>query len=370
MSKSSSDFFSGKRPWSKIKDQILGSYLTPYLNKVNKLGNKIIIVDGFAGQGKFDDGSIGSPFMICQIAKKSLGTNFTAVLVNKEKKYHDRLTKLTKEFIDLGCAVTIHGTAEDLLKKLNNIIGDESILVYLDQFGISGSKFSTILPYLIRKQIYSTELILNISVPIIHRLSAKNTQNPLDSKVIQNREILTEVFGGDYWMKYLFDRTIEPNEQINLLMQEYKMHLKKYLPYVGFCPVHEKGKKSTLKYCVFFASRHPDSALLLNDSMFSAYWAHIWDCTFKSTLFEFQDKSINLPSDYYMELKSIIIGYLSSKPYSRKELWQCIINEYFMRFHSTHFKKEIHTLVSNHKINFIDVKGTKRLNDESILKLN
>lgn len=51
-----SEFFSGKRPWSKIKDQVIEDYLIPYLNKVSKLKKKIIIVDAFAGPGIFEDG--------------------------------------------------------------------------------------------------------------------------------------------------------------------------------------------------------------------------------------------------------------------------------------------------------------------------
>ncbi|MDD4972682.1 MAG: hypothetical protein PHT07_24900 [Paludibacter sp.] len=82
MSNSSADFFKVKNPWSKIKDQILEKYLPPYLNKISKLGNRIVIVDGFAGPGIFDDGSIGSPKMICDISKKHLGNNFIAILVD------------------------------------------------------------------------------------------------------------------------------------------------------------------------------------------------------------------------------------------------------------------------------------------------
>lgn len=54
------EFFKGKRTWSIIKDQIIKDYLAPYLSKVSKLNKRIVIVDAFAGPGRFDDGSIGS----------------------------------------------------------------------------------------------------------------------------------------------------------------------------------------------------------------------------------------------------------------------------------------------------------------------
>ena len=59
-----SEFFKGKRPWARIKDKVIGDYLVPYLNKVSKLKRTIVIVDAFAGQGIFEDGSKGSPIII------------------------------------------------------------------------------------------------------------------------------------------------------------------------------------------------------------------------------------------------------------------------------------------------------------------
>ena len=58
------DFFKGKKPWSEIKDAVIGSYLPPYLRKVAQLEKHIVLVDAFAGRGKYEDGSAGSPLMI------------------------------------------------------------------------------------------------------------------------------------------------------------------------------------------------------------------------------------------------------------------------------------------------------------------
>jgi three-Cys-motif partner protein len=70
MSTDTDDFFKGKRPWSKIKDRILNSYMSPYMAKVNQRGQPILVLDAFAGPGRFDDGQPGSPLIICQAAEK------------------------------------------------------------------------------------------------------------------------------------------------------------------------------------------------------------------------------------------------------------------------------------------------------------
>ena len=56
-------FFSGKRPWSKIKDKVLSEYMPAYLRKVATLGKDILLIDGYAGPGEFDDNTHGSPLI-------------------------------------------------------------------------------------------------------------------------------------------------------------------------------------------------------------------------------------------------------------------------------------------------------------------
>ena len=60
MSGSTDDFFEGKRSWSFIKDKVLGSYMSPYMAKMNARGQPILVIDGYAGPGVFNDNKVGS----------------------------------------------------------------------------------------------------------------------------------------------------------------------------------------------------------------------------------------------------------------------------------------------------------------------
>src|SRR5260370_29599182 len=91
MGESSDDFFEGKRLWSKIKDEVLEKYIAPYLAKVNTRGQPILLIDGYAGPGVFEDGSHGSPIILCEKAEKLAKDNYHAILINKKKKYHNKL---------------------------------------------------------------------------------------------------------------------------------------------------------------------------------------------------------------------------------------------------------------------------------------
>jgi three-Cys-motif partner protein len=76
--KADKSFFKRKREWSKRKDAVLTHYLTPYLAKVVTLGKPVIIIDGFAGPGRYDDEDVGSPLLICRQVEAYLSKNSSA----------------------------------------------------------------------------------------------------------------------------------------------------------------------------------------------------------------------------------------------------------------------------------------------------
>ena len=72
MSKNTKDFFKKKKEWSKVKDEILACYLKPYFTKIQYTKKKIIYIDGFAGVGIFEDGTLGSTLIAYNIAIKKI----------------------------------------------------------------------------------------------------------------------------------------------------------------------------------------------------------------------------------------------------------------------------------------------------------
>ena len=80
MSKNTKDFFKKKKEWSKVKDEILACYLKPYFTKIQYTKKKIIYIDGFAGVGIFEDGTLGSPLIAYNIAKE-VGTELNIELI-------------------------------------------------------------------------------------------------------------------------------------------------------------------------------------------------------------------------------------------------------------------------------------------------
>lgn len=369
MGETENSFFEGKRPWSRLKDEIIRKYLVPYLQKVNKLQESIILIDSFAGPGKFDDGEIGSPLFICELAEKYVPNNYLAILVNKDQDHHNKLEVSLADYIKRDKVMTIKGKAEELLKTLHGIITSQTLFIYLDPFGLNGTDFSLLEPYLKRSKNYSTEIIINLNIPTILRLSSLNAleEKGLTPEIQSKHKTLTKVLGGDYWKKYLLDQKLTTEKRIDLLLAEYKTRLINFLPEVGYCPVYEKTEKSNMKYCIFFASRHPDAKLLMNDIMFNAYWKYIWKRNYEDTLFGELDWSDNLPDSYYINLRDEIFKNLSHSEVARKNLWKKIVDEKFMQYHQKHFKAELKNMIIKGIIRFIDVKGTGKLNNTSLI---
>lgn len=370
MSEFEYEFFDGKREWSRLKDNVIEHYLEPYLKKIKKLNKKIILVDSFAGPGIFDDGSKGSPLIICEAAEKYLSEDYGVFLINKNPDHHELLSKNLRKYTDTGKVHAINLPANDFLIKLAKQITDEVVFIYLDPFGVVGIEYESILPFLRRSKSFSTELIINLSVPTILRLSCVDSyaEKGITPEIQSKHNTLSKVLGGDYWKNFLLNSAIDTDERIEELLEEYKSKLEEYFKYVGYCPVYATDERSKMKYCIFFASRHRDAKFLMNDIMATAYKKHIWNFMVRDTLFgEVEMKPEQMLDSYFETLEDIILEEIGNTKFCRIEIWNKIVYKYFMKYTRSDFHKCIRNLITKKKL-IIEPLGN--LNDETILYKN
>ena len=362
------EFFKGKRPWSKIKDQILQQYMPPYLSKVAKLQKPIILIDAFAGPGKFEDESAGSPLIICSAARKHLKDNYLAIFVNKKIKHHKRLSHVLSDFDN---AVLIQGSADEFLAKVRSVLTDHTVFLYLDPFGLKGCEFSVIEPFLRRDQEYSTEIVINLNISTVHRLAARkaveeNRANTPEIRAFHKQ--LTKTLGGDYWREILLsDNSKKPEEKAEDLMAKYCgkiLDIGSPGAFSAYCPVREK-EGGVIKYYLAFYSRSEHAMLLMNDIMCKAYNQHMHERWKTGTLFE------NFTWEKFcgtQNLENIILKFVLETQYkSRQDIWFNIVQRNFMRFTKSQYRKTVKKLVEEEKISFKDVRGTGKINDEAQL---
>lgn len=184
--------------------------MSPYIAKVNKLGKPILLIDGYAGPGVFDDGKAGSPLIMCNAAEKYAPGKYSAIFLNKNKQHHLKLSSV------VTCAgwtavITVNGDTRKILEILPMALGDQTVFLYLDPFGPTGCEFSLLLPFLRRDQNASTEIVLMMHMPIVHRLAARKqvqTGSWERRLIFSYHERLTKIFGGEYWKEILWDEQL------------------------------------------------------------------------------------------------------------------------------------------------------------------
>ena len=164
MSKKNDDFFVKKKPWSKVKDELLGCYLKPYVLKILYTRKPLAYVDCFAGKGKFDDGNPGSPLIALEILQQGLAS--TKLNGN---------ARIGAAFIDLNYATDLQtnlsaypgirivpGAYEDTIENLLYSKKGWNVFLYIDPYGIKAldcSKFDTFA----NGQFNTIELLINMN---------------------------------------------------------------------------------------------------------------------------------------------------------------------------------------------------------------
>lgn len=359
-------FFQGKRPWSRIKDEVLRRYMVPYVAKIAKLRRPILLIDGFAGPGVFDDGSIGSPLIMVDAAESRATDGYIAIFMNRCREHHSKLEGALAGVVQRGSVFAIQGDSQSLLGRIHELLVDHSVFLYLDPFGLKGCEFDTIRPFLERDPRYSTEIVINMSVPTMHRLATRHAvregRGGESRRESLNRR-LSVVLGGEWWKEIMWTDA-EPEWKVSHVLEQYRRQLQVYLPYSGSCPVREK-QGAGLKYFVTFCSRHLHAMELMNDIMRNAYEGHLHEAWVKDTFFHNTHWTDWTPSDKRDIL--VLKQAEAMNGASRKEIWIDTVQRHFMTMTSSEFKDSVKRLCQEGKLQCVDTRGTGRLNDDSKL---
>jgi three-Cys-motif partner protein len=372
MAYESDEFFKGKRPWSRIKDQILASYMNAYIAKIVTKRQPILLIDAFAGPGVFEDKKPGSPLIMCQAAERFAKGKYQAIFVNEEPEYHNTLDGLLTKENFRSAATPILGDSQELLRRVAPLLTTQSVFLYIDPFGLKDCEFNTLKLFLSRNKAYSTEIMINLCAPALHRMAARDaylggTGNP--EQIAKWHDILTKTLGGDYWKEALLtDDGKDTKTREQMVVDGYRKKLSStgYLTYTGSCPV-QASRDSRTKYYMIFASGHPDAMILLNDGMCKAFNEYMNEQETQDTLFEGVSWTMWRNT---RELERLIIEYVRKYPkHTRKDLWIKIINDHFMKFTQSEYRQAVTAAFEAKKIDSPTQRATKRLNDDCVLVL-
>jgi three-Cys-motif partner protein len=360
-------FFEGKRPWSVVKDQVIGCYIKPFTRKVAQFSRPILIIDAFAGPGVFDDGEPGSPLIICNSAS-GVNAPWQAIFINRSKQHHDRLRSILEKGNWLFHAFPYLGDSTEFLRERVKSLTDETVFLYLDPFGLKGFDFRTIIPYLERERAgYRVEVVVNMSMPTLHRLAtvqAVKEGKQDDPQVKALNDTLSNALNGDWWKEIMWTEA-ESYVKEAAVMKRFADRLSNYLTYTGYCPVRETAG-AAVKYYITFASGHPDALEIMNDCMVHAYEKYIFQAQAEGQQSFWGWKTGRDLSS----LETAILQSIRENPsQTRDVIWISIIRSDFMKWLKSDYHETLKRLAEQKRINYPPDPKTGRRNQNSSLSL-
>ncbi len=293
MSKNNDDFFSEKKPWSIIKDELLRCYLTPYFSKILTTRHPTFYVDGFAGKGMFDDGNPGSPVIALEVISDALSkTNGISAPVQAcfiELRHVADLKKNLAQFTRFDNVEVIQGKYADNI--YNQILGKESqnVFLYIDPYGIKSLPF-----YLFENvaalDFHSIEMLINLNsfgfirqacnvmnvafdIPDLDDVLEFDMEKNENSS--KSAEALSEIAGGEYWKVIIENykkKRIDGFEAEKQFSNRYCAKLQTHFKYVLNMPIRLKRNQRP-KYRMIHLTNYAPGCVLMNDNMYRRWEA-------------------------------------------------------------------------------------------------
>ena len=284
MSKKNDDFFKEKKSWSEVKDELLGCYLKPYVQKILNTRKPIVYVDCFAGKGVFEDGKPGSPMIALDTMKECLahtqvnGWRIRPYFIdlNYASDLSDNLAKYK-----LPSGSIISGKYEDEIHTILSKSGGSNIFLYIDPYGIKALNHQFFDEFATSGRYNSVELLINhnsfgfiregcrvLGVSFGDETLFDDLVEYETTKLEKNEKsilLLNEIAGGEYWQEIIQKKNrgiIDTKEAETLFAERYCERLKQNYRYVLNMPLRIK-KGQAPKYRMVHATNHIEGCLLM-----------------------------------------------------------------------------------------------------------
>ena len=285
MAKKNDDFFAEKKAWSVVKDELLGCYFKPYVQKILTTYRPLLYVDCFAGKGKFEDGNPGSPLIALDIIEQckqvttmdSIRIETTFIDLNYAEDLKKNLP--SHPWIDI-----ISGRYEDNIESVLQGKDNYNVFLYIDPYGIKALNCD-LFDRLSNDNFYSIELLINMNSfgfirEACHALGTSFDDKDLFADLIEyepstmtasQKSIndLNQIAGGDYWQDIIKEYKaghIDGYEAEARFAEQYCTRLMDSYTYVLNMPLRiKKGQRP--KYRLIHATNHRDGCLLMVDNI-------------------------------------------------------------------------------------------------------
>ncbi len=374
-------FFRTKREWSKVKDRIVGSYITCYLRTIQLRRRPILIVDAFAGPGRFGDGFEGSPLIICQAIEKApkRGVGIGCLFSDAHLAHRIALENCLGHYISSGISGKPLPNSSEALTKAIEIGEGSTLFFYLDPYGIKDLDFDMVRQIYERDTSQSTEVLINFNFKTFMRMSGNWDYDDSATKIAQKVkkskiDKLNSVMGGNYWLEIITNPKLDKVQREDAVVRAYMDRVRCFFQYTFSIPVKELDDSTSsipednlAKYHLIFGTRNVKAVVYMNDVANIALEPYFNQFK-EGLLFPMTPKRYEQISTD--EVKSVILDKVNTQPMTRPKIIEGMVPRYFIYYRSKDYNAMIDDLVFREKKLFPDprtVKQKSRINNQTLL---
>ncbi|MET9190298.1 three-Cys-motif partner protein TcmP [Streptomyces tendae] len=212
---SSSPFFVSKKAAAVLKHEILNRYVVPFASKVGRYApdGRVVYLDSYAGPGRYEDGTPGSPALILDAAARVAGfRQLDCYFVERGRKSYRSLSQLVDEAKDQGLtAHALRGRAEKHLSAVLDRAAGSPLFAFLDPFGL-GLSFDALTQDIFGSRArrgltgrHATEVLLNFNANAVRRIGGLLTSTKQTPSKPATLSAMDAACGGDWWRQEFLD---------------------------------------------------------------------------------------------------------------------------------------------------------------------
>jgi three-Cys-motif partner protein len=194
------------RPQSRYKHVMLDQYAIRYATMTASRLNprRAVLFDGYAGRGRFDDGSAASAeHMMLAAHKVKARTQIDCFFVEKGRSAYKVLSAVADEYRARGLNIeTRRGECGDYLDEVLSYAAGASLFLFIDPCG-AALPWDKVVPILKKRGAWPrSEVLMNFNADLVRRAGGQVLKGQLHEHGVKRLDV---VCGGPWWRKVAVD---------------------------------------------------------------------------------------------------------------------------------------------------------------------
>lgn len=271
---SSSPFFVSRKAAAVLKHEILKQYVVPFASKVGRYApdGRVVYLDGYAGPGRYEDGTPGSPALILDEAARIGGfRQLDCYFVEKQRKSYNSLSELVGEAQRNG--ISAHALRGQVQKHLDQVLERAKgapLFAFLDPFGL-GVSYDALTNQIFGSRgraagRHATEILLNFNANAVRRIGGYLTTSKDFPGKNPTLEAMDAACGGSWWRDE-FRASSDNVEAVRRITNEFSKRVGKAVGASSWRIAVRNRAHHQVAYYLLYFTRHRDGAWLFGEAV-------------------------------------------------------------------------------------------------------